>query len=588
MKRVLLCAAMVLCAAWAVAGPASAGVEDFAIPLFETSYTLGRDTQNIAQLHVREKIVAEFPNHDQNHGILRAIPQTYQGHSLELAVQGVSDQNARPHPYTTYAQNDNLVLRIGDPDRYARGQHTYIIEYTMRGVILHFDDHEEFYWDVNGNQWPQPMGQVSASLRLPAAVAAQVYPKTVCYTGAHGSVQQNCTVTAAQDGSETVITVRTTQPLAAQQTLTMVTGFQKGTFMPYQPSVQRRVYQALTMAAVIGPSVLAFVIMVHRWRRFGRDPRGRGVIVPQYLPPKQTSVLVSGMVKQESFTPMLVSAQIIDLAVRHYIKVYEIQKKKLFGPKNMYDLELTKDIADLRDEEKQVVTMLFGTVPGIGARISLEKLGKKLYKKVQTLGKKVSTQAKNDGYFAVEPSRARLPYVSIGILLVAAGFVGMIVTFATLGISGAGLVVLLMAFIMPARTRKGVELRDYLLGLRDYMQLAEAERLKVIQGPHGALVQKSNTKDAAQLVKLYEKLLPYAMLFGIEEDWAKQFAHLYQQPPEWYGSAGTFNAAHFAAAVYGFNAAATTSFAPPNSSSSSGFSGGGAGGGGGGGGGGGW
>jgi len=81
------------------------------------------------------------------------------------------------------------------------------------------------------------------------------------------------------------------------------------------------------------------------------------------------------------------------------------------------------------------------------------------------------------------------------------------------------------------------------------------------------------------------------MLFGIEKQWAKQFAGLYGegQSPTWYSGHNAFSPVLFASAITSFNSAATTSFSSPSSSGSSGYSGGGfSGGGGGGGGGGGW
>ena len=119
------------------------------------------------------------------------------------------------------------------------------------------------------------------------------------------------------------------------------------------------------------------------------------------------------------------------------------------------------------------------------------------------------------------------------------------------------------------------------------MKLAEAERIKVLQSPRGDLTQKVAVDDHRQLVKLYEKLLPYAMLFGIEKDWAKEMAGLYEAAPDWYTGNAAFNAAWFATSFSAFSASAATTFTPPSDSSASGF-GGGAGGGGGGGGGGGW
>ena len=144
--------------------------------------------------------------------------------------------------------------------------------------------------------------------------------------------------------------------------------------------------------------------------------------------------------------------------------------------------------------------------------------------------------------------------------------------------------------LMPARSPKGVETRDYLLGLKSYIDLAEADRLKYLQSPEGVEKTPISADDPAQLIKLFEDLLPYAILFGLEKEWAKQFKDLYKQPPEWYsGNTSTFNAIYLANALHGFSVANSATFSAPSSSGSSGFGGGGfSGGGGGGGGGGGW
>jgi uncharacterized membrane protein len=91
-------------------------------------------------------------------------------------------------------------------------------------------------------------------------------------------------------------------------------------------------------------------------------------------------------------------------------------------------------------------------------------------------------------------------------------------------------------------------------------------------------------------VELFEKLLPYAIVMGVEKEWADQFKNIYSQPPEWYsGNITSFNAGYLAGSLNsGFNSAVNASFSPPSNSGSSGFGGGFSGGGGGGGGGGGW
>jgi uncharacterized membrane protein YgcG len=141
-------------------------------------------------------------------------------------------------------------------------------------------------------------------------------------------------------------------------------------------------------------------------------------------------------------------------------------------------------------------------------------------------------------------------------------------------------------------TEKGAALRDHLQGLRVFITLAEADRLRVLQSPTGALRVPVDVADPRLRVKLTEKVLPYAVLFGLEKEWAQELANLYAQTesePNWYVGQAGFNALAFSAGLNAFATAASTSWSSASSSSSAGGSGGGgfSGGGGGGGGGGG-
>lgn len=563
-------------------GAAKADTQDFTISVFSADYYVSRDDKGVSQMVVQEEVVAEFPDFDQNHGILRAIPQRYNDHSLEVKATKVTDKNGKSIKYETYTENDNLVLKIGDPDKYVHGLQVYKIEYILRGVILDLPDHDELYWDVNGDQWLQPTTKVQARVHLPQDIAAGMLQQKKCFAGSLGSSVQDCLIDLHANGG-VVITVTNTKPLEPNQTLTFVLGFNNDVFTSYTPSdslIREWVLLGLSIAL---PPLVAVVIVVYNWRRYGRDPEGRGTIVPEYLPPKEATVLQCSAVLTEQFQTKAVSAQLINLAVSHFVKIYEVKTKKLLGHKAEYEVELIGDPAKLHQDEQDVLKIIFGSLT-IGHRVSLSKKRDTLVAEVARLGTRVTGELESAGYFRTDPSKAKTPYIVVGIIIGVAGFFFLP---WGLGLIAAGIILGFSSIVMPARTAKGVALREHLLGLKMYMQLAEADRLKMLQSPHSELTQKINVDDTRQLVKLYERLLPYAMLFGIEKQWVKEFAHLYREEPTWYHGSSTFNAAVFASSVSSFSSASTASFAPSSSSSGSGFSGG-SGGGGGGGGGGGW
>jgi hypothetical protein len=147
-------------------------------------------------------------------------------------------------------------------------------------------------------------------------------------------------------------------------------------------------------------------------------------------------------------------------------------------------------------------------------------------------------------------------------------------------------------------TPQGAEVREYLLGLRDYLALAEADRIAMLQSPSGAervsVEDIVDSRDTIQMVKFYEKLLPYAVLWGVDDQWATELGRYYEQSaiaPDWYSSRTGFSPVGFSAGLGAFatssgsstpwSASATASSS--GGSSGGGFSGGGGGGGGGGG-----
>jgi uncharacterized membrane protein YgcG len=141
---------------------------------------------------------------------------------------------------------------------------------------------------------------------------------------------------------------------------------------------------------------------------------------------------------------------------------------------------------------------------------------------------------------------------------------------------------------MSARTAKGTEAKERILGLKMYLEVAEKNRIEKMQSPDAPYAEKS--AGPKHTVELFEKLLPYAIVLKVEDKWAGKFKDIYSSPPDWYsGNYAAFNAVYLSSVLgSGFQTALNSSFASPQSSSSSGFGGGFSGGGGGGGGGGGW
>jgi len=167
-----------------------------------------------------------------------------------------------------------------------------------------------------------------------------------------------------------------------------------------------------------------------------------------------------------------------------------------------------------------------------------------------------------------------------------------------IGVLGANLVPWLSIFLIASvagrspLTDAGADVRDHLKGLELYIRLAEADRLQMLQSVTGA-ERVSGAGGGGAVVNIYERPLPYAVIFGLEREWAQELEKYYDTtPPDWYSGSdiSAFHVGAFAATISSFSStvSSSTSYSSSGSSSSSGgSSGGGSSGGGGGGGGGG-
>lgn len=590
MKRFILGVGVILFAVLGVgladSNSQAQSVNNFLVKAFEADYHLDKDREGRSTLKTVEKITAVFPNTNQNHGLERAIPKSYDGHSTRLQIESVTDENGKELPFSDRTSNGNLVLRIGDADTYVHGEQRYIITYTQRDVTRFFSNSnaDEFYWDINGTQWPQSIGQVTARVHIGSSIAERLNGKASCYTGLEGSTDSCMVRRTDADG---VLFSAAITDVGAYENMTMAIGFEPASFAPYEQSKLLTLWLISLMFTSLAGMVIVILLII-RFLAIMRRAKGKnGIVVAEYLPPKMTSVLQSAQVIKNSTSD--ITAQLIDFAVRHYIKIYQTKNKTWLKPAE-YKLEIIKDIADLSKEERRLLADLFGKSNlKIGATFAINKLQNNTDLAKKLIASRAWLRLQVRGMYALfeRAEQEAKGFRKFGFIFLVVG----IITVSPLLIIAAILAFIFSATTWPL-TQKGAELRDYLRGLKKYITVAEVERIKMLQSPEGA--EKVGVKigdDPAQLVKLYERVLPYAVLFGIEKEWTKQLGAYYDSAnvqPDWYSGNTAFNAALFTSSFSDFSSQ-SSSYSSSTSSSSGGSDGGGSsGGGGGGGGGGGW
>ncbi len=591
----------------AAAGPVGKDTSDFTFDSFDAAYTLSREANGTSNLQVVETIVARFPDFDQNRGIIRAIPDDYDGVSLNTSVQSVTDQNGTSVPFETSYTGGFAELALGT-DAFVRGVQTYVISYTQQNVVRSFADTnaDEFYWDVNGTGWPQPFGQVTATVRIDDEVAASLTGNAACYVGGFGENEQ-CAIEDALSGTtgqRTFSSVAT--DLNPFETLTVAIGFGPDTFLTPEPTPPPEpqpipLWLQLLSGSLGLASIAALVAAIVSRVRAGGSAKGRGVIIAQYSEPAGIDILQSAhlLARGSSGIP----AAIVRLAVRKNLRILAYAVEEDGAP---YTLQyLTDDRADALDLE--LLKVIFGGKLVAGELKPYGAYDSTLATGLEELSTSAKTSLERQGFqrkptgrgFAALMMLAQvvLLFLGIGVVVLSVALftnVSALVVFSIVGAFFGIFIAAVLIFRPMQLTEKGREAKDFLLGLKRYLTVAEQERLRVLQSPQGA--ERIDVGNNLELVKLYEKLLPWAVLWGVEDQWMRELelrvASL-GETPDWFIGRNGFEVAIFSTALRGMNTTVTAPTASWSSSGSGssfsggsfggGFSGGGGGGGGGGG-----
>jgi len=526
------------------------------------------------------------------------------------------------------------------------GIHTYTLSYRTARQVGFFDDHDELYWNVTGNEWDFAIDRASARITVPAGVPRSAI-KLEAYTGPKGAKAGQYSASLDASGSAVF---ETTSPLGKHEGLTVVVSFPKG--FVAEPTAWEKLEAFLGANSLVGVGALGLLAVLLyfavAWYHIGRDP-DKGVIIPLFEPPEDLSAAGMRYVLEMGFDQKCLTAAILNMAVKGYWTIEEADGD--------YALVRTEgaDDAKLAREERKVARKLLGH----GDAVDLDNANHTRFTNATTGLKQVLADEFEGRYF-LSNLKWFVPGVILGVLTLVGvgavsflqqgqpvvGFLSIWLSIWSLGVwflvrqvikawqavrrgtggrlgkTGAAVFITVFAvpfciaevvvfsilvymtsiWLMPILlaigilivrfhhllkrpTVEGRKVMDLIEGFRMYLATAEQDRLSAVHVPE-------------RTPAVFEACLPYAIALDVENEWAEQFADVLADAgvdeqgyrPLWYHGAGfaALGAAGFASAVGGtLTSALSSASAAPGSSSGMG-GGGSSGGGGGGGGGGGW
>lgn len=548
--------------------------EAFTIDHYHVAVTVNKD----ASLDVTETINLTFT--ESRHGIIRKIPYKYalvplpagtekadrQLESNGFAQIIIEDIDVQGYDYSARNSGNYKEIKIGSKDKYVEGQQQYVIHYKLLNAINFFKDHSELYLNIIGDQWNTRIDSATFSIELYDALPNT--PSFFVATGSTGSQENN---TVSNWTSNKLFTGSTTVPLEPNQGLTV------GVVFPDQFLIKQN-YMLRGLPWLLLP-LIVFAFMLWIWRKWGKDESLP--ITTQYYPPNNISPSVAGYIIDDGLNKRDLTALIPYWGAGGYLQVKETEKKVLLGLIKYSEYEFIK-LKDLPATVLSFERTLFNGIFATGNKVELESLKNVLYTTMNEAKKELEAEVDKSAYYVKYSRGLVYVFLILGLAMLGYGIFQLIINWGNpywlpLAIATSGITIIVFGIFMTKKTPKGNDLYQQLAGFKEFIQKVDKDRL--------ALFLKEDEH-------YFDKVLPFAIVFNVADNWKDKLEGLDVPPPTWYiGNYHGFNTHLFLNSLNdSMNKMSENFYSSPSSSGSSGgsfssggggFSGGGFGGGGG-------
>lgn len=578
-----------------------------------TKYDVQVNVKSDNSAYITEKISIDI--NDPIHGIYRYIPlmQTidYRDKNDEPLKKvrnriKIEDISVSKHPFEVSNEGGNRLIKIGSADTYVRDEQNYNISYLARMYDDKISEYDSFFYNVLPNDWETPIEESQITIIMPKKFDAA---DVEVVAGQKGGREDTDKLNWKVEGNTVSITTKDTLPKGS--------GIAVGIKLPegYFTNELNHKWSYILLYAI---GAVAALLVMALWYRFGRDPHH--VQTVEFHPPEgmtsaEVGYVLDGVVDKEDVVSLL-----FHFAQKGYMTIEEIEKNDFILHKNVtllppdaktYENTLfnglfaTGDSVKLSELGDEFYNHYLATVTAVESEFT-EKRGQRIFARkanvsriaafafvvaallvgglivgriygnfivsiigaaviavlmILSMGTAMSTEDRK--YVIKGRVRVGGHFFSILLLLIAAVLTFFVLWKYAETIVGAVIFTLMLCCgyfsvrFMRARTKRGAEILGKLLGLKEFIRLAELDRLQL-------LVEENPS--------YFYDVLPYAYVMGLSKKWAKKFENITMKTPDWYHGTtrwdvdGVFNTWLFVNAMNSFNASVSDNIHVPHSS----------------------
>lgn len=580
------------------------------IEKYEVYIKINRDSS----IEVLETIDYNFDT-NLKRGIYREIKTIFEeeGKTYKLNISDINITKEDDTSYFFEIKEKNNFLRIdigGDIPKFS-GIHRFNIKYKVSPAFYYKENYDKFYWNAIGGDWNVNIYNPKVIIEFPEPILA-INITSECYVGFVGS-DNKCSSSAFEydlwnEKMVNKVIYENRNPVGNGKEFTINLKIPKG-FIDKVEAEEVLPIPIIFYLIIIFSFIFPIIGLTKIYKK-GLEKDRKKVIVRQYDTPEEVSLSDAGLILNRRFSDKELIGELISLATRGYIKIIS-GKKKFWIVKvpGILFLKL-KETDNLSLTEKTILNSIFDKKFKItkfeakeyltnnknpqlekdienAKEISLStKFQNHFYKHFKEIKEVAKREVFEKGFFEKSFKKAIREKIIMGFkyfiildLIILIVFLIVFLSFELRDFENFIFFIISMLIIhsflfsffivfsvrmFPKRTDKGIEMKRHLLGLKEYISVAEKERMDFHFDP------KSNPK-------LFEKLLPFAVVLGVDKKWTSHLKDL-NYNPDWYSDTkgGAFNVSTFNVLSRSISSSSSTS------SGGGGGAGGGMGGGGGG------